>query len=50
LECEVEISDEAIFDDVTATIAAAMQRCHARSSAPTLIASTAFAHTLEQLV
>ena len=47
---EVEISDEAIFGDVSATIAAALERCHARSSRHHHIASTAFEIALDQLV
>ncbi len=46
----VELSDEAIFGDVSATIAQALERCHARSTAHTGIASTAFAIALDQLV
>ncbi|HTN48534.1 MAG TPA: amino acid dehydrogenase, partial [Burkholderiaceae bacterium] len=46
-----EISDEAIFGDVSATIAGALQRCHDRSSSVTRgIASTAFEIALDQLV
>ena len=32
MQGDVEISDEAIFGDVSATIATALERCHARSS------------------
>jgi glutamate dehydrogenase/leucine dehydrogenase len=46
----VEITDKAIFGDVSATVAAALQRCHARSTAHTGIARTAFENALEQLV
>ena len=46
----VEISDEAIFGDVSATVAAALERCHARSSGRTGIARTAFENALTQLV
>ncbi|MNY80584.1 hypothetical protein D3C86_2216950 [compost metagenome] len=46
----VEISDEAIFGDVSATVAAALARCHARSSTRTGIARTAFENALTQLV
>jgi glutamate dehydrogenase (NAD(P)+) len=47
---DVEISDEAIFGDISATIAAALERCHARSSKHHHIASTAFEIALDQLV
>ncbi|MEO6060988.1 MAG: Glu/Leu/Phe/Val dehydrogenase dimerization domain-containing protein [Thermoflexales bacterium] len=50
MQGNVEISDEAIFGDVSATIAAALERCHARSAAPTRIASTAFEIALQQLI
>jgi glutamate dehydrogenase (NAD(P)+) len=44
------IGDEAIFADVSDTIAAALQRCHARSGARHDITRTAFAIALDQLV
>ena len=47
---DVDISDEAIFGDVSATIASALERCHARSSRHQNIASTAFEIALDQLV
>jgi glutamate dehydrogenase/leucine dehydrogenase len=50
MQGNVEISDEAIFGDVSATVGAALERCHARSSAHTGIARTAFENALEQLV
>lgn len=50
MQRELEISDEAIFGDVSATIASALQRCHARSATPRGIASTAFEIALDQLV
>jgi glutamate dehydrogenase/leucine dehydrogenase len=50
MQGDVEISDEAIFGDVSRTIAAALERCHARSTTRTQIASTAFAIALGQLV
>ena len=50
MQGNVEISDEAIFGDVSATVAAALERCHARCSAHTGIARTAFENALEQLV
>jgi glutamate dehydrogenase (NAD(P)+) len=45
-----EISDEAIFGDVSATIAGALQRCHDRSQGRRGIASTAFEIALDQLL
>jgi glutamate dehydrogenase (NAD(P)+) len=45
-----EISDEAIFGDVSATIAGALQRCHDRSQGTSGIASTAFEIALDQLL
>ncbi len=50
MQGNVEISDEAIFGDVSATISAALERCHARSTARTGIASTAFELALGQLI
>ena len=50
MQGHAEITDEAIFGDVSATVAAALQRCHARSSAHTGIARTAFENALGQLV
>ena len=50
MQGDVEISDEAIFGDVSATVAGALERCHARSTARTGIARTAFENALEQLV
>jgi glutamate dehydrogenase/leucine dehydrogenase len=50
MQGNVEISDEAVFGDVSATVAAALERCHARSPARTGIARTAFENALEQLV
>lgn len=47
---DVEISDEAIFRDVSTTIAKALERCHARRSGHTAIASTAFEIALDQLI
>lgn len=49
MQGNVEISDEALFGDVSATVAAALERCHARSSAHTGIARTAFENALTQL-
>ena len=45
-----EISDAAIFGDVSATIASALKRCHDRSAGHVGIASTAFEIALDQLV
>lgn len=50
MQRNVEISDEAIFGDVSATVAGALERCHARTTAHTGIARTAFENALEQLV
>jgi glutamate dehydrogenase/leucine dehydrogenase len=50
MQGNVEISDEAIFGDVSAAVGAALERCHARSSGPTRIAHTAFENALTQLV
>ncbi|MEJ8821659.1 Glu/Leu/Phe/Val dehydrogenase dimerization domain-containing protein [Variovorax humicola] len=45
-----EISDDAIFRDVSTTIATALESCHGRSKAHTGIAKTAFENALTQLV
>jgi glutamate dehydrogenase/leucine dehydrogenase len=45
-----EISDDAIFGDVSATIEGALRRCHDRSSGRRGVASTAFEIALDQLV
>jgi glutamate dehydrogenase/leucine dehydrogenase len=50
MQGDAEISDEAIFGDVSATIAAALQRCHDRSKGRQGIASTAFEIALDQLL
>jgi glutamate dehydrogenase (NAD(P)+) len=50
MQGNVEISDAAIFGDVSSTVARALERCHARSSAHTGIARTAFGIALDQLV
>jgi glutamate dehydrogenase (NAD(P)+) len=50
MQGHAEISDEAISGDASATVAAALQRCHARSTAHTGIARTAFENALGQLV
>ena len=50
MQDDVEISDAAIFDDISATVASALERCHGRSSERTGIARTAFENALAQLV
>ncbi|MEJ8858112.1 Glu/Leu/Phe/Val dehydrogenase dimerization domain-containing protein [Variovorax robiniae] len=50
MQGDAEISDDAIFRDVSATIATALANCHGRSNAPTGIAKTAFENALTQLV
>ena len=50
MQRDAEVSDAAIFGDVSATVASALERCHARSSARTGIARTAFENALAQLV
>lgn len=50
MQGNAEISDVAIFGDVSATIAGALQRCHDRSKGRRGIASTAFEIALDQLL
>jgi len=50
MQSGIEISDAAIFSDASVTIAQALERCHARSTQRTNIASTAFEIALQQLV
>jgi glutamate dehydrogenase (NAD(P)+) len=50
MQGDVELSDEAIFGDVSRTIAGALQRCHDRSTRHSRIASTAFEIALADLV
>nr|WP_230990000.1 hypothetical protein [Rhodococcus oxybenzonivorans] len=50
MEGDIEVSDDAIFGDVSTTVATALERCHARSQQPTGIAGTAFEIALDQLV
>ncbi len=50
MQGDVEISDEAIFSDVSATIAGALERCHTHYPERTQLARTAFEVTLGQLV
>jgi hypothetical protein len=47
---DIEISDQAIFADVSDTVRQAIARCHDRSNAKTLIASTGLEIALQQLV
>ncbi len=49
MQGSADVSDESIFSDVSATIGAALERCHARSSRRTGIASTALSIALDQL-
>ncbi|NDK57278.1 Glu/Leu/Phe/Val dehydrogenase dimerization domain-containing protein [Pontibacter fetidus] len=50
MESEVEITDEAIFSDISATIARALEKTHAKSAASTEIAKTSFEIALSQLL
>ena len=50
MEGDVEVSDAAIFGDVSQTIATALRRCHERSADRTGLAATAFEIALDQLV
>ena len=50
MQDDAEISDAAIFSDVSRTVAAALERCHARSSARSGIARTAFENALTELL
>jgi glutamate dehydrogenase (NAD(P)+) len=50
MEGGAEVSDAAILGDVSSTIHAALQRCHARSSHPTSVAATALEIALAELV
>jgi len=50
MQGDAEISDEAVFGDVSNTIARALQRCHDRSTRHSQIASTAFEIALADLV
>ena len=47
---DIEISDQAIFADVSKTVRKAIARCHDRSKAKTLIASSGLEIALRQLV
>lgn len=47
---EARDGEAAIFDDVSSTIAAALQRCREHSAEPTGLARSAYAITLDQLV
>ncbi|MEJ8757642.1 Glu/Leu/Phe/Val dehydrogenase dimerization domain-containing protein [Pontibacter sp. H259] len=50
MESEVEITDEAIFSDISKTIANALQKTHAKNQARTEIAKTSFEIALSQLL
>lgn len=50
MESATEVSDEAIFQDVSRTIGEALERCHHRLPARELIAATAFEIALDQLI
>ncbi|GHH82155.1 amino acid dehydrogenase [Streptomyces sulfonofaciens] len=50
MQNDLEITDEAIFNDVSSTIATALRQCHARSQAPVRVAGTAFEIALNQLL
>jgi glutamate dehydrogenase/leucine dehydrogenase len=49
MDGEATITDTAVFDDVSRTVAEALQRCHERSADPTGLAATAFSIALDQL-
>jgi len=50
MESEVEITDEAIFSDISKTIANALQKTHAKNPSKTEIAKTSFEIALSQLL
>ncbi|MER2997346.1 Glu/Leu/Phe/Val dehydrogenase dimerization domain-containing protein [Pontibacter populi] len=50
MESEVEITDEAIFSDISKTIARALEKTHAKRAATTEIAKTSFEIALSQLL
>jgi len=50
MQNDLEITDEAIFNDVSSTIATALRQCHARSQARVRVAGTAFEIALNQLL
>ena len=50
MESEVEITDEAIFSDISNTIAHALEKTHVKSDARTEIAKTSFEIALSQLL
>ncbi|MBB6609473.1 amino acid dehydrogenase [Pontibacter sp. Tf4] len=50
MESEVEITDKAIFSDISQTIANALQKSHAKNSGKTEIAKTSFEIALSQLL
>jgi glutamate dehydrogenase/leucine dehydrogenase len=50
MESEVEITDEAIFSDISRTIFAALEKANRKSQAKTEIAKTSFELALSQLL
>lgn len=50
MQSQVEVSDEAIFGDVSATVGAALEKCHGHSASTTGIAKVAFEIALQQLI
>ncbi|WP_162053982.1 Glu/Leu/Phe/Val dehydrogenase dimerization domain-containing protein [Pontibacter pamirensis] len=50
MESEVEITDEAIFTDISATIRAALEKAHEKNAQKTAIAKTSFEIALSQLL
>ena len=50
MESEVEITDEAIFSDISATIRAALQKAYEKRTQKTEIAKTSFEIALSQLL
>lgn len=50
MQSEIEVSDEAIFNDTSDTIRIALEKCYARSTEKVNIAKTGFEIALEQLV
>ncbi|WP_162428000.1 Glu/Leu/Phe/Val dehydrogenase dimerization domain-containing protein [Pontibacter pudoricolor] len=50
MESKVEITDEAIFSDISKTIARALEKTHAKRAATTEIAKTSFEIALSQLL
>ena len=50
MEKRVEMTDEAIFQDTSATIKAAIEKAHALNNSKTNISASAFEIALKQLV